>query len=149
MSKLTLSVIAILFASYAAPAAEKKLKVEALPPAVQQTVKAELAGAALAGLTRETEKGQTVYELETRKADGTTRDLMIDARGAILSVEEEVPVATLPAAARAAIEAKAAGGRLVRVEKVSEGGRVSYEATIKTGKKQIEYSVTPDGKPLE
>ena len=129
----------------AAFSAETKVKIESLPVPVQNTVKEQTRSAKLVGVTKEKEGGKTVYELETM-ADGKSRDLMIDAAGAIISVEQEVALDTIPAAAQAAIQKKIAGGKLTKVETVTKGSAVSYEAayTTKSGKKS-EYTVNADG----
>ena len=85
MRTLLLINVAALLPGTGLLAAEKKLRIEDLPPAVRQTVKAETKNATLVALAKEKEKGKTVYELETKKANGQTRDLMIDAAGQVLS----------------------------------------------------------------
>jgi hypothetical protein len=62
----------------------------------------------------------------------------VDTKGKLLVVEEEADIAAIPAAARAAIEKKVAGGKVVKVETVDKGdGATLYEAsyTSKAGKK--------------
>ena len=127
--------------------ADTKVTLESLPPAVQATVKQETKTATLAGLSKEKEKGKTAYEVETM-VNGKSRDLVLDEKGTILEVEEEIDIATLPAAAKAAIEKKAAGGKITKVEKLTAGTAVSYEAAItgKSGKKS-EVGVNADGSP--
>ncbi len=130
-------------------AAEKKIKLAKLPPAVQKTVQAETAGGSkLAGVTKETEDGKTVYEIETKLGNGRTRDLTVDAFGSIVSVEEEVSLAEIPAAARAAIERLAGDGVVTKVESVTKGPVKTFEATIYLNGKNSEVTVTPDGKAI-
>jgi uncharacterized membrane protein YkoI len=125
--------------------AETKVKMSDLPAAVQATVQEQTRNATLVGLSKEVEKGKTEYEIET-KANGKSRDLMIDTAGHILSIEEEVDIAIIPAAARQAILKQASDGAVTKVELVTVGTAVSYEAAIKskTGKKS-EFSVNADG----
>jgi uncharacterized membrane protein YkoI len=125
--------------------ADTPVKMEDLPPAVQKAVKEQTKDATLVGLSKEKEKGKTFYEAET-KVSGKTRDLLFDATGSVVDVEEEVDLASIPAGAKAAIEKKSAGGTIEKVETVTHGSTVSYEAAIKTkAGKKIEYSVNPDG----
>ncbi len=145
---LGISVAALLLGSLAM-SAEKKVKMQDLPPAVQQTVKEQTKDASLVGLSKEVEKGKTVYELETKKASGQTRDLMIDSAGAVISVEEEVALESVPAAAKSAIEKAAAGGKVTRVEQVTEGKSVSYEAGIVKKGKKSEIAVRADGTEMK
>jgi uncharacterized membrane protein YkoI len=127
--------------------ADTKVKVEGLPAAVQKTVKEQTQNAKLVGVSTEKEGGKTVYELETT-VNGKSRDLMIDSAGAILSVEVEVALDSIPAAAQTTIQKKAGGGKITKVETVTTGSEVSYEAayTSKSGKK-AEVGVNADGTP--
>ena len=128
--------------------AAKKLKMKDLPPAVQKTVEAETKNAQLVGIASEKEGGKTVYELET-KVNGMGRDLMIDGAGSILSVEEEVTIDKIPAAARAAMEKAAVGGKIAKVEILTKDKTVTYEAAIAKNGKTSEVTFTADGKPLK
>jgi uncharacterized membrane protein YkoI len=128
-------------------AAEKKVKLESLPPAVQASIKEETKNAELVGISSEKEKGKTVYEVET-KVGGKTRDLMLDSAGKVYLTEDEVDLDSIPAPAKAAIQKHAAGGTIVKVEKLAKGSDVSYEAAIKTkAGKNIEVGVNADGTP--
>ena len=68
--------IILLFAllGAAAFAADTKVKLESLPPAVQAAVKQQTKNATLVGLSTEKEKGKTTYEVETT-VNGKSRDL--------------------------------------------------------------------------
>jgi uncharacterized membrane protein YkoI len=126
-------------------AAEKKIQSKDLPPAVQKAVPAETKGAEIKGYNQETEKGKTFYEVETM-LNGKSRDLLFDASGALVEVEEEVALDSIPSAAKAAIQKRAASGKVNKVESVTKGQSVNYEAEItsKTGKRS-EVAVKPDG----
>jgi hypothetical protein len=86
----------------------------------------------------------TDKEVETR-VNGKSRDLTIDAAGALVSVEEPVGVDAIPAAAKAAIEKLAVGGKIKSVESVTKGQTVTYEAVIVKGSKKSEVVVAADG----
>jgi uncharacterized membrane protein YkoI len=137
-----------LIGSVSAFGAEKKVKIQDLPPAVQQAVKEQTKKATLIGLTQEVEEGKTVYEVET-KVSGRGRDVTIDSSGAVILVEEEVTLDSIPAAARAAIEKQAAGGKITKVETVAKGKNVTYEALVTRKGKPSEISVTADGSPVK
>ena len=126
---------------------ETKVSIESLPAAVQAAVKEQTKNATLVGLSRETEHGKTQYEVETT-VNGKSRDVTLDKTGAVIEVEEQVEIETVPAAAKAAIEKKAATGKITKVEKLTAGSAISYEAAIttKAGKK-TEFGVNADGSP--
>ena len=124
--------------------ADTKIKLEDLPPVVRAAVQEQTRNAALMGLSKEVEKGKTMYEVET-KVNGRARDLLLDASGKVVSVEEEVDINSIPAAAKSAIEKKTVGGRIRRVETVTQGSKVTYEAQYEKGGKTHEVAVNADG----
>lgn len=135
----------VTLAALTALAAEKKIKLEELPPAVQAAVKEQTKNATLVGLSTEREKGKTVYEVETR-SEGRRRDLLLDQTGSVIETEDEVDMESIPAPARSAIQKRAAGGTISKVEKVTAGTAISYEAAIRTKSgKTVEYAVNAEG----
>jgi hypothetical protein len=143
--RLWIALITIAGFSGAAVAAEKPLQMKDLPPAVQKTVQDQTKGAEIKGLSKETENGKTAYEVETM-VGGKHRDFVVNAKGAVTEVEDETPIDSIPAAAKAAIEKKAAGGKIGMVETMTRGSAKFYEAgyTGKDGKKHS-VLVKPDG----
>ena len=127
-----------------AQAGESKVKMQDLPPAVQQAVKEHTKGATLVGLAKEVENGKTFYEAET-KVNGKGRDILFDPAGTIVEVEEEVTLDSIPPGARDAIQKKAGKSRITKVEKLTKGGNVTYEAGTKKGFKTSEIQVNADG----
>ena len=143
--KLTL----IIAAASIAIAADKPIKMQDMPPAVQKAVQEQTKGAEIKGLLTEVEDGKTFYEVETI-ANGRTRDLLLDKTGKLVEVEEQATLDSIPPPAKAAIEKKAAGGKVTKVETVTKGDAVSYEAAItgKSGKKSS-VAVKADGSPTK
>ena len=142
------SITLVVFATALAALAETKVKMTDLPAVVQKSVQAELKTATLVGLSKETEKGKTYYEAET-KLNGKSRDMLFDSAGNVVEIEDEVDMAALPAAARDAIQKKVGTGRVTKVEALSKGGKlVAYEAAVLMGKKTSEIAVTPEGAPF-
>jgi len=124
---------------------ERPVKMSELPAAVQQTVREQSRGAKIRGLSVETENGVTNYEVEL-KVNGHARDVLIDPSGAVVTVEEQVALASLPAAVRTAIERSAGRGRILLVESISKGGVVeAYEAHVRRGRRTVEVKFGPDG----
>ena len=124
---------------------EKKVTMQQLPAAVQAAVKEHSQGATIKGLAMEVEKGKKLYEAEL-VVNGHAKDISFDAKGTIVSVEEETTLDKIPAPARAALEKAARNGKIVLVEVVTEGGKTSYEAQISNGKKTSEVAVDAAGK---
>ena len=123
----------------------KPLQVKDLPTAVQKTVEEQAKGAEIKNITKEKEKGVVQYEVETI-VSGKHRDFNVDAKGALIVVEEEVAIDSIPAAARAAILTKVGQGKLGMVESVLQGGATSYEAAYtESGGKKHSVIVKADG----
>ena len=88
---------------------ETKIKRSDLPEAVEKTVTAEGQGATIRGFSKEREHGQTFYEAELI-VNGRSKDILIDANGAIVEVEEQVAMDSLSPAVRDGLQAKAGNG---------------------------------------
>jgi uncharacterized membrane protein YkoI len=128
----------------AAAAADKPLTLKDLPPAIQKAILAQTQGAEIKGVAKEVANGKTEYEVETI-LKGHTRDLMLDASGGLISVEEEATLDSIPGPAKAAIQKQAVGGKVTRVEILTQGKTVAYEAVIDKAGKTSEVVVKADG----
>ena len=143
--------LAAALASCAGIAGEKEVKVKMkdLPAAVRKTVQEQLRDASLRGLSREVEDGKIFYEASLN-VGGHAKDVLVDESGAVVAVEEQVPMSSLPPAAREALQKQFAGGKLVTVESITRNNTVAaYEAHVRKGKQTIEIKVTPNGKPVD
>jgi uncharacterized membrane protein YkoI len=129
-------------------AQERKITRSELPPAVAATVDRETKGATIKGFTTEREHGRTTYEAETM-VNGRTRDIEITQDGRVNEIEEEVDIASLPAKVQKALSAKAAGGRITKVESLTKDGKlVAYEAAMVKNGRHSEFQVAPTGGAL-
>ena len=138
----------LLVAAIALSAAEKKVQMKDLPPAVQRAVQEQSAGATIKGFAQEIENGATTFEAEMI-VNGHGKDVSFDPTGKVVGVEEEVALDRVPAQVKTAIERAAEGGKIKRVEKVTEGGTISFEATYTKAGKSHEIAVKPDGSPVK
>ncbi len=144
-----IAMIAILSLAVALVAQEKKIRRADLPPAVEKTVSAQTQGATIKGFSQEKENGQILYEVETT-VNGHSKDITIDASGAVTEIEEQISFDSLPAAVKAGLRAKAGEGKIVKVESLTKHDKiVAYEAKVQTAGKKSEIQVGPDGKPLD
>jgi len=126
--------------------ADEKIQARDLPAAVRQALERETRGATIKGYARERNTGQTFYEVETT-VNGRSRDLLFDARGQLVEVEEAIDLAAAPTAVRQAFESH---GVVLSVEAVTRSGHTKYEGVVrlKSGKKS-EIAVDADGKPVK
>ena len=144
MKRTTVFVIALASLVFSS---EKQIQLKDLPEAVQQAVQRESAGAIVKGYTVETENGKTEYEAELT-VNGHGKDVSFDRNGKVISVEEEVPIDSIPAAARDAIQKAAAGGKIQKIETVTEKGKSFFEASFRKGNKTTEVQVDAAGNKI-
>jgi hypothetical protein len=129
-------------------AQEKKIQRADLPPAVEKTVAAQSQGATIKGFSQEKENGQTYFEAEM-SVNGHSKDVLIDSGGAVVEVEEQVALDSLPQAVKDGLQAKAGAGKILKVESLTKHDKlVAYEAVVQTAGKKKEIQVGPDGTPL-
>jgi hypothetical protein len=128
---------------------EKKIQRSALPPAVEKTVVEQSKGATIRGFSQEKENGQTYYEAELM-VKGHTKDVLVDVNGAVVEVEEQVSIESLPAAVRQGLQDKAGKGKLGKIETLTKKNKlVAYEAKVVTNGRTSELQVGTDGKALD
>jgi uncharacterized membrane protein YkoI len=127
---------------------EKKVQFNDLPAAVQKAAKQqETKGVTVQGYNKQIENGRTFYEVEAR-ANGKTRDILLDDVGTIVEVEQEVEISKVPVAAIEGLKREAGGANIRHIEHVTKGGKTSYEAVIlKNGKKKA-IAVNGDGSAI-
>jgi hypothetical protein len=121
-------------------------KFDSLPKAVKETAKAHMDNAFPVSISSaQSEKGWD-YQINTR-VDGKYHDLVIDENGKLVAVKDEADMASIPAAARAAIEKQAATAKIVTLEKVTEGGQVSYGAVMRDNAQgsTVQVRIAADG----
>jgi hypothetical protein len=147
--KLTMLAVVAVTSLAVADDQEKKIKRADLPPAVEKTVAAVSQGATIKGFSEEVENGQTLYEAKMT-VNGHGKDVNIDSSGAVVEVEEQVEMDSLPAAVKEGLQAKAGKGKIIKVESITKHDKlVAYEAQVGTDGKKSEVQVGPDGKPLD
>lgn len=153
-TRIKIAALTLFFAVCLVPASlaqetEKRVRMKDLPAPVQATVKEVSKGATLRGLAMETENGKTYYEAELM-VKGHSKDVTIDPDGKIVTIEEQVTMASLPAAAKAEILKQAGKGKILLVESITENNSiVAYEAHVKTAGKISEVKVDPNGNPVK
>lgn len=149
LAVVLLSICSLLIVTAGAQESETRVKMKDLPEAVRKTVQEQSKGAAVRGLAKEVEKGQTYYEAELR-VKGHTRDVLIDSSGAVVEIEEQVAMSSLPPDVKEAIRKNAGKGKVTSVESITKNNIVvAYEAHVNTAGKRSEIKVAPDGKLIK
>jgi hypothetical protein len=119
-----------------AEAGETKLTKKDVPAAVIAAFEKAYPKATMKGFSKEVEKGQTLYEVESVEGK-MTRDATYAADGKVHAVEESMDMKDVPAAVQQALEKKYPKAKVDLAEKVTEGNNVGYEFKLITaaGKK--------------
>jgi hypothetical protein len=146
--RLTAAFLATLIAATAQGTltqAETHVSCNTLPAAVLHQAKIEAGDATIHGCVKDKENGKLIYEVETL-ADGRSKDIVLDASGSVLEVEQEVAASSLPAAVSDAIARAAHGAKVGKIESVTRGGAISsYETTIVEKGRRREVAFNPQG----
>ena len=123
---------------------DEEIVLAELPESLQKAIQKEIAGGKIEQITRTFDAGDTLYDVDV-SLNGKTRTLTFDPAGALLSTEEEMALAEVPAAVKTQIQTLANGGRVIGVSKVTEGGMVSFDVDVRTQGKVESHTVAQDG----
>ena len=124
----------------AAKSAPAKVK---LPAPVETAFKQAYPNATIKNVSKEKEKGQDIYEVESVDG-GRRRDLNYKPDGTVVSYEEELSPADVPAAVTSAIKSRYPKATLALCEKLMANQTMSYEIQLK-GAAVKEVVLAPDG----
>ncbi len=127
---------------------DEKVKFADLPEVVRKTIKAKYPEAKIGGASKETEDGETTYEVELT-IDGQAIDIVLDSDGDIEGVEREIPAEDLPRAVLVAAKTKFPDAKIGKVEEITADDVVVYELTFRIKGKDTEIVMSPNGKILE
>lgn len=117
---------------------------DTLPTVVATAFRQAYPKATTLHVSRETQDGKVVYEVESR--DGTTRrDLLYDPQGNVLEIEEMIPADSVPASVRAGLERDLPGATLVGAERVQRGDVVLYEVQGRKNGRSQYLTYDPEG----
>lgn len=124
---------------------EESVSLAQCPPAVRQAITQYAAGSEIKKVEKGDVDGQMAYEFDLEKG-GKTSEVTLLPDGQLLSTEEPVTQAEIPAAVWSTIQQQAADGKLVSMEKAVEKGKTVYEAVLEKGGKKREITVSPEGR---
>jgi len=139
---------ALCFSAIAAEDNEEKVSLDKLPAAVAKALKQQAGKDKITDLSKEKEHGKTLYEA-TFKRDGRVHDVTVDEEGNLVSDEETIPTSEAPQAIHDAIEREHPGAKIEKLERITEGKKVSYEALLSSKGKREEIKFDTKGKVIE
>ncbi len=123
-----------------------RVSLAALPHSARATVENVTAGGTIDKITKEVERGKTVYDVEARVGGRHLEFLIADADGAVLGTEVPIEFGGLPEAVRAAAAKYFGNATGLKAMKGMEYGETSYEIEGKRNGKTVEVTFDPAGK---
>jgi len=134
----------------AASARAEKIKPDQLPKAVLDAVQAKFPDAKLTQAARETENGETFYELSFTYKDHKY-DVECTPRGAFRKIEKLLDVKELPREVAKTLAEKYPRASLNEILEVTRKDRVEYYevALVTADKSEVEVQIDPKGKLLK
>ena len=135
-------------------AQDEKVEADKLPQKVKDTLKAKFPGAMITAATKTTENGVVIYDIEMTK-DGKKHEMDCKEDGVIVNFENEIAAKDLPKAVTDAVKAKYPNSTIKVVMEVigvkdKKEALEEYEVIIDSAdKKDLELTVSPDGKKIE
>jgi hypothetical protein len=127
---------------------ETKINKKDLPAAVLNAFEREYPLAKITGAAREIEGDVEYYEIES-KEHGTKRDVLYQADGGLVSVEETFRPRDLPIFVDDAIMHEYPKGKIKSAEKITRARVSSFEVVVQDGKRYFEVALTADGRITE
>jgi len=118
-----------------------------LPEGIQNAIRKEAGGGTLDEITRCFEPSGILYDVDVTE-NGKARTLTFDAKGALLSKEEDVALSEVPAAAQKEIQTLSGAGRLLTIARVTENATVSFDVDIRRNGRVKSYTLDSEGKLL-
>lgn len=121
---------------------------DSLPQVVASAFRQAYPAARVLHVSKERRDGNVVYEIESRDGD-TRRDLIYSTAGAVLEIEERIPLDSVPPVVRAAAERRVAGGTLVGAERVTRGTVILFEVQLRLNGRSRFLTYDPAGRPVD
>jgi uncharacterized protein YxeA len=140
-----LFVISLSLVSVRADDAAVEKKLSKIPKAAVEALKKAAGSAHIESVNIEKDGRTTVYEVEFKETGKPDREVSVKADGTLNAEEFTIPLAEVPAKAKAAIEAGAKGAEIKRVQHINRAGKITYEALYVLKGKETEVEYLEDG----
>ena len=127
----------------------EKIKLDRVPMAVRDTVKNKFPDAKLTEAARETEDGDTFYELSFTYKDHRY-DVECTPQGAFRKIEKQLAAKELPKEVAKILEEKYPRARLNEILEVTKKDKIEYYevALVTADRREVEVQLDPKGKIL-
>jgi hypothetical protein len=146
------AILSAVLLSFAARAAEQKVKKSEVPAAVLASVQKKYPSAKLTGFEKDTAEGRTSYEVKVK--NGKDRlEVSLDPEGKILTEESEISLSQVPETVKKALASSKYGSwKVQKTEKIVEGEdeqKLTYEFILAHGGESAEAVFDPQGKLIK
>lgn len=126
------------------PPQERSITRRDVPSAILSAFERRYPNATVKGFSEEKDGERLIYEIES--VEGTaSRDVTYTSDGALVSVEETLPLSEFPESVRASLNKKFPNAKISKSEQVMKGSSMQYEVLLRSGKKLVEVVFNPDG----
>ena len=129
-------------------AQEREIPCDHVPSAVRAAFEEAYPKATVDACAEEVEAGKTVYEIASREG-GTGRDVLFEAGGGLILVEETVALGDVPDPVRQAVHEMYPDGVVTLAEKIMRDATVLYEFRVKDRDGLEEIVFDGSGKEVE
>jgi uncharacterized membrane protein YkoI len=148
---MTLLSVGMLIAATGAVLADegKRVSLDKVPAVAKAAADKAIPGVRWVRAEKEREHGKMVYELKGLDPKGKKVKVDVSPDGTQVTVEETVPLNTLPGVVKAAADKAVSGVRWKAAEQETEGGKMVYELRGRdSNRKRVKVNVSPDGKQV-
>lgn len=129
-------------------AAAQKVSLAQVPAPARAAIESKTAGGKIKSIEKEEKDGTAIYDVEAT-VQGRDVEYDIAADGTVLTSEQSVPYATLPAAVRNAAEKYFGSAQGLKAAVELEGDKTFYEVEGKKGKALVTLKLTDTGQIVE
>ena len=109
------------------------------PPAVRETITAQVGKGVLREINRTTEDGETLYDVEMMKG-GNLHNFTVNAGGELFGLK--VLLSETPAAVQKTVRTEVGGGKLLEIEKTTDEGKLVYEIKMDRNGRTRSFTVS-------
>jgi uncharacterized membrane protein YkoI len=131
------------------PPGEERVSLDKVPAVAKAAADKAIPGVRWVKAEKEHEHGKIVYELKGLDPKGKKVKVDVSTDGKQVTVEEGLPLDTVPGVVKAAADKAIPGVTWKAAEQETEGGKMVYELKGRdSNRKTVKVEVSPDGKQV-
>jgi len=142
------ALVVFLVGASSVSAQEQEISCDDVPRAVRAAFEKAYPKATINTCAQEVEAGKIVYEIASKEGE-TGRDVLFEADGGLILVEETVALGNVPDPVQQALHKEYPDGVIMLAEKIMRGATVLYEFRVKDRDSLEEVVFDGSGKEVE